>query len=197
MDEHKLLGDIRRVATEPVYQGLFLIALLIAAFASDAASLAAMIGHLAWPASVVVVAVLLKTPLTAWLDSTSKIALKIPGGTEVQLEKDVARGILQDVLDGIDSLVGDMSDKEKALVTKLKAGSEGDTVIEVYPDFVRSTDTQKNPAHETLRACRKKHLIRPKEGGRWSENKRIEITPFGRLVTDLRANAFKVERTNS
>lgn len=87
-------------------------------------------------------------------------------------------------------IIRHLTREEKNVLRELNGRLVSPALSELFPDFGRSTEDNRNSRHELLRGLRKCHLIRPAGGGRWRGDKRIEITAMGRLVIHLNRNVF-------
>jgi hypothetical protein len=147
---------------------------------------------LLWPALIVFLVILFREPFKNLLNRATNLTVKIPGGGEVTVSGEKARDIAESVLKEVDELIEGMTPKESGELRKFAAATGPlELCKDVEREFVRHSTYHK----EILRDLRRRHLIRPLESGPWDCGKHIEITPFGRLVLNIRGK--EIERKAS
>ena len=140
-----------------------------------------------WPLITLVIFLYIRSPIISLLKKSKDVKIKVPGGTEIFLSLDRVESIVQDVVEGIDELVKSLSDNERFILMELSKHGPSE-IQKLFPKFERSTSDQPSEQHEALRALRKKNIVKPIVGGRFRTDKIVEITPFGKLVLQLKKN---------
>jgi hypothetical protein len=132
-----------------------------------------------WPLAVLYAIARFRGPLTAFLSRGNSMAIEI-FGTKLTISGDAATKVLQNMADEVDSLVESL---EPTMFEKIMT-SDGAVVSDLMPD----RGPKENPSCELkiLRELRHSALVRPREGGQWTVEKHLEVTPFGRLVMKFR-----------
>ena len=145
-----------------------------------------------WLAIVLVLLFKYHKSLSGLIARISKFNLKLPDGTELAITAQEAAGLAQELLAEIDdSLVKDITAEEQAVLKKVVNQSDAPTVKEIFPQFCRPS-----PELETLRSMRRRQLIRPRGGGTWKPNKRIDIKPMGAILLKIRGDKLLGEPTD-
>ena len=143
---------------------------------------------LLWPAVTIFLVILFREPLKNLLNRATNLTVKISGGGEVTISGEKARDIAESVLKEVDELIEDMTPKESSELRKFAAATNP---LELCKDVERDFKRNSTYHNEILRDLRKRHLIRPMESGKWDCGKHIEITPFGRLVLNIRGKEIE------
>ena len=142
------------------------------------------------PAVVVFVIYLFREPLKNLIGRSTNLRVKIPGDGEVEITAEQTKSIVEQMLKEVDNLIEDMTPEQCNEFLKFAAAG---SAIQLADDFIRESDFH----NKVLRPLRRRHLIRPTESGRWQSKKHIEITPFGRLVLNVRREEIKKEASKS
>ena len=103
-----------------------------------------------WPFIAITVLLLFRGPMLSLLNRAKSLKIKVPSGGTIELETSEAAAIVEGVLEGIDELIIDMGEEEKALMKKLSLLSAPPKVEEIFPDFKRSTKDIQSNNHVTL-----------------------------------------------
>ncbi len=151
---------------------------------------------LPWQVKIVTVAammiVLLAHPIQKFIRNRLRIKsmLKKTAGDRLTVDNETAQIIVGDIMKEARVIMRHLTTEEKKVLRELNGFLNPPALSELFPDFDRSAEDHLNPQHELLKELRKCHLIRPAGGGKWRADKRIEITPMGRLVIQLNKNKF-------
>jgi hypothetical protein len=144
---------------------------------------ASILSAMALPITVVGTVLLLLTPLRTLLRSLKISALKLKlWGIEAELTVEQAQGVLNDISETVVATINTLSPAERDLFLNISTSDGDSTVKDLLPDFKRG---EENKEHQKLRKLREIGLIRPKEGGRWQDQKYPIVTEFGRLAQKL------------
>jgi len=134
-----------------------------------------------WPALVIIIMLVFHKPIKDLVKKVTGLTVELPVGKLTFTIRET-EAILEAMLVLVDSLIEDMAPEERQYFIQMK-----DVPTPVPDDFERDI----SPEHKILQNLRRKNLIRPSAGGRWEKGKLMEITPFGRLVLQIRREQIK------
>jgi hypothetical protein len=142
-----------------------------------------------WPAVVVFIILVFHETIKERVRKTTDFNFEMPGGLKFALTVSELEAILKTMLQEVDSMVEHITPEQSREFIKFS-----DAPTQVSEKFERHSRYH----DEILRPLRALYLIRPSGGSQWGKKgEYIEITPFGRLVLQIRGEQIKQKVTQA
>ncbi len=141
-----------------------------------------------WPAVVIFIVLVFRKALKERLSTATRFEFDLPVIGKIIITMEEAEAILKAMLKEVDDLVEAMTPEESDAFFRMDS----------KPAPVPAKFERGSPYHNIiLRSLRTRHLIRPSEGGSWTREKHIEITPFGHLVLQIRREQIQKQASQA